>query len=195
MDRRQNLVAGWHENPDLGVCHVSPGAARKAALVEVGLVRVEFDHNLPVREIAVLENGLHGHWWNFNSNGVAAFYSQVFGTRRFSMGPLPKNKGEASGGSMKENKYIAESGWPQVHGQISTVSFQIQSGPIKEFGENGCQIDDVILWAKEKIEGFNKAFPCRENSIIITKLDEALLWSLKRKMDREARAVEGRNVA
>jgi hypothetical protein len=95
--------------------------------------------------------------------------------------------------SVKENKFIEERGWPQVHGQISTVSFQIQSGPIKEFGENGCQIDDVIAWAKEKIEGFNKAFPCRENSVIITKLDEALLWSMKRKLDREARQVEGTN--
>ena len=96
---------------------------------------------------------------------------------------------------MKENKFIEEKGWPQVHGQISTVHFQIQSGPIKQFGENGCQIDDVILWAKEKIEEFNKAFPCRENSLVITKLEEALLWSMKRKLDREARWVEGTNAA
>lgn len=89
--------------------------------------------------------------------------------------------------------FIQETGWPQVHGETSTVNFQIQSGPIKEFGINGCQIDDVIAWAKEKIEGFNAAFPCRENSMIITKLDEALLWSAKRKMDREKRNVEGTN--
>ncbi len=96
---------------------------------------------------------------------------------------------------MKENKFIEQRGWPQVHGEISTVSFQIQSGPIKEFGENGCQIDDVIEWAKERIEEFNKAFPCRENSLVITKLEEALLWSMKRKMDREKRQVEGMNKA
>jgi hypothetical protein len=53
----------------------------------------------------------------------------------------------------------------------------------------------VIAWAKEKIEGFNAAFPCRENAMIITKLDEALLWSAKRKMDREKRNVEGKNQA
>ncbi len=89
------------------------------------------------------------------------------------------------------NKFIKESGWPQVHGETSSVEFTIQSGPIKEFGVNGCQIDDVIEWVKEKIEGFNAAFPCRENSMIVTKLDEALLWSAKRKMDREKRSVEG----
>jgi len=88
---------------------------------------------------------------------------------------------------------IEEKGWPQVHGQESSVKFTVQSGPIKEFGINGCQIDDVISWAKSKIEEFQKAFPCRENAIVVTKLDEALLWLMKRKMDREARSVEGTN--
>lgn len=91
------------------------------------------------------------------------------------------------------SEYIQETGWPQVHGQTSTVTFTIQSGPIKEFGVNGCQIDDVIAWAKEKIEGFQQAFPCRENAIVLTKLDEALLWLMKRKMDREKRGAEGQN--
>jgi hypothetical protein len=97
----------------------------------------------------------------------------------------------ASTPTSSSSPYITETGWPQTHGQTSTVTFTIQSGPIKEFGVNGCQIDDVIRWAKEKIEGFNAAFPCRENALIVTKLDEALLWSLKRKLDREARNVEG----
>jgi len=94
-----------------------------------------------------------------------------------------------------ENNFITEKGWPQVHGEKSSVEFVIQSGPIKEFGVNGCQIDDVIAWAKEKIEGFNQAYPCRENSLVITKLDEALLWLQKRKQDREKRNVEGKNAA
>lgn len=94
-----------------------------------------------------------------------------------------------------QNQFIREEGWPQVHGQTSTVEFTIQSGPIKEFGVNGCQIDDVIRWAKEKIEEFSKAFPCRENSLAVTKLDEALLWLYERKRAREARGVEGTNKA
>lgn len=91
------------------------------------------------------------------------------------------------------DSFIEEKGWPQVHGQESTVTFTIQSGPIKEFGVNGCQIDDVVRWAKEKIEGFNTAFPCRENSLAITKLDEALMWLAERKANRERRGVEGTN--
>ena len=89
--------------------------------------------------------------------------------------------------------FISEEGWPQVHGEKSLVTFRIQSGPVKEFGINGCQIDDVIEWAKEKIEEFNAKFPCRENSLAVTKLDEALLWLQKRKADRERRGVEGQN--
>jgi hypothetical protein len=57
------------------------------------------------------------------------------------------------------------------------------------------QIDEVIRWAKDKIAGFNKAFPCRENALAITKLDEALLWLYERKRERESRQVEGRNLA
>ena len=96
---------------------------------------------------------------------------------------------------MDKTDHISEVGWPQVHGQPSTVTFHIQSGPIKEFGVNGCQIDDVISWARDKIAEFNQAFPCRENSVVITKLDEAVLWLLKRRMDREKRNVEGTNKA
>lgn len=90
--------------------------------------------------------------------------------------------------------FIEELGFPQTHGETSKVTFVIQSGPVKEFGVNGCQIDDVIKWAKSRIEEFNKSFPCRENSMVVTKLDEALLWLLKRKLDREFREVEGRNL-
>jgi hypothetical protein len=94
-----------------------------------------------------------------------------------------------------DTKYVEEVGWPQVHGQESSVKFTIQSGPIKEFGVNGTQIDDVIEWAKEKIEGFQKAFPCRENAIVITHLDDALNWLHKRTHDRQKRSVEGTSKA
>jgi hypothetical protein len=72
-----------------------------------------------------------------------------------------------------------------------SVTFVGQGGPIKEVGVNGCQIDEIIEFAKDVITVFNDRFPCRENSMIITKLDEALLWSMKRKLDREKRGVEG----
>ena len=53
----------------------------------------------------------------------------------------------------------------------------------------------MIHTARDIIHGLNKTFPCRENSIVITKLEEALLWLGKRKADREKRGVEGKNEA
>lgn len=76
----------------------------------------------------------------------------------------------------------------------NSLSFTLQNGPVKEHGVNGCQVDTVIETAKLILEGLNKNFPCRENALAITKLDEALLWLGKRKADREKRGVEGQNV-
>ena len=78
-----------------------------------------------------------------------------------------------------------------IRHDVNSLSFTIQNGPIKEVGVNGCQVDTIIEASKIIFEGLNKNFPCRENAMVITKLDEALMWSLKRKIDREARNVEG----
>jgi len=77
--------------------------------------------------------------------------------------------------------------------RTNTISFKIQNGPVKEVGVNGCQVDTIIETAKIMIEGLNKKFPCRDNSMVITKLDESLMWLNKRKLDREKRGVEGFN--
>jgi hypothetical protein len=67
----------------------------------------------------------------------------------------------------------------------NVIAFNMQDGPIKESGVNGCQVDTLIEAAKLLLERFNKQIPCRETSMMITKLDEALMWSLKRKTDRQ----------
>lgn len=78
-----------------------------------------------------------------------------------------------------------------VDGQ--TVSFRIQSGPVKESGRNGCDSTDIIRYAIALYRSFNDAFPCRENSCTITKLEEALHWQEARTRDRINRKVEGTN--
>lgn len=75
------------------------------------------------------------------------------------------------------------------------LSFKLQHGPIKESGVNGCQLTDMIEVAKMMLEKLNKKFPCRENALTITKLDEALMWQKKRTEDRERRGVEGASQA
>ncbi len=78
-------------------------------------------------------------------------------------------------------------------GNLCRIGIDLQSAPVSEVGIDGMQIEDIILVIVEIIKSFNSKYPCRENSIVITKLEEAHLWCLKRKMDREKRAVEGKN--
>jgi hypothetical protein len=78
-----------------------------------------------------------------------------------------------------------------VRQDVGSISFTIQNGPIKEVGKNGCQVTALIDAALLIIKGLNERFPCRENALTITKLEEALMWQHKRTKDREAREVEG----
>ncbi len=79
----------------------------------------------------------------------------------------------------------------EIDGQ--KITFTIQSDAVKEVGVNGCQLDELIKAAKGMVAYLNAKFPCRENSLVITKLDEALHWLDHRTKDREARGVEGTN--
>lgn len=81
-----------------------------------------------------------------------------------------------------------------VRHDVNSLSFTIQNGPIKEVGKNGCQVEDVIAVAKVIVENLNKKFPCRENAMIITKLDEAIMWSKLRTENRKERQVEGLSI-
>lgn len=83
-------------------------------------------------------------------------------------------------------------------GSVSGVGLHIdwQDGPLGRDDErlepNGAFVETVIAAAKQRIEYYNETeFRCRENSMAITKLDEALLWLNKRTTDRETRGVEG----
>ena len=78
-----------------------------------------------------------------------------------------------------------------IDDNLNMVAFKIQKGAVKENGINGCQVDTMIHVAKTIIEELNAKFPCRENAMTITKLDEALMWLEKRRRNREERGVEG----
>ena len=80
-------------------------------------------------------------------------------------------------------------------GVAPMVKFTIQSDPIGEAGINGCQASDMLEYVKCLFQSLNEAFPCEENAITITKLEEALHWQEARTKDREKRGVEGSNKA
>lgn len=105
-------------------------------------------------------------------------------------------------------KYTEEKGYPagcdldfiaiqneeDIKGIAPVVSFTIQSDPIKEVGVNGVQALDMLIYVKCLFQSLNEAFPCRENALTITKIEEAIHWQEARTRDRERRQVEGMNL-
>lgn len=76
------------------------------------------------------------------------------------------------------------------------LSVRWQDGPLGRGAErtepNGAFVETVIAVAIDRLEYYNAGrFRCRENSLAITKLEEALHWLNHRTADREAREVEG----
>lgn len=84
-----------------------------------------------------------------------------------------------------ESEYIKIAG--------ANITFQIQNGPIGEKAVNGMQVTDMLMFVKELYTSLNHAFPCRENSLTITKIEEAIHWQNARTADRQGRGVEGYN--
>lgn len=83
-------------------------------------------------------------------------------------------------------------------GHVQGVGLRIdwQDGPLGR-GEdrqepNGAFVETVIAAALQRIEYYNETqFRCRENSLAITKLEEALHWLNARTNRREQQNVEG----
>ena len=70
---------------------------------------------------------------------------------------------------------------------------KFQKGPVQEHGVNGCFNEDLIAIVIDRMRGFQYGdFPCRENAIALTKLEEALHWLDHRTKDRQNRGVEGK---
>ena len=75
----------------------------------------------------------------------------------------------------------------------------IHKEPIKEGStelktiSDGTTNEEVLEALINRMNFLNGKFPCRENSIVITHLETALLWLEKRTNDRIKRNVEGKN--
>ena len=83
------------------------------------------------------------------------------------------------------HKYIL----PNMKSGIQSLQFY------KMDGEDGTTNEDVLTILIHRINLLNKEFPCRENSLAITKLEEALMWLNHRTADRINRKVEGKKLA
>jgi|SRR5690606_15627204 len=71
----------------------------------------------------------------------------------------------------------------------STINWQ--NGIVEDGVQNGAFVEDVIQAAVERLQYFqNSKFNCRENSVAITKLEEALMWLDYRTKKRVSQGVE-----
>lgn len=61
--------------------------------------------------------------------------------------------------------------------------------------EDGTTTEEVLQVLIDRVTKLNSQWPCRENSLAITNLEQALMWLEKRTRDRVARGVEGHNKA
>lgn len=59
---------------------------------------------------------------------------------------------------------------------------------------DGTTNEEVIEVLINRMNYLQSKFPCRENAIVITKLEEALMWLEKRTSDRIKRNVEGKHI-
>lgn len=90
------------------------------------------------------------------------------------------------------HKYTIESEHDELMCLHSYINFQ--NGVEPENGVNGCTMEDLIAVCIHRLECFQMGnYPCRENAIAKTKLEEALMWLNKRTFDRKYRGVEGQN--
>lgn len=85
-------------------------------------------------------------------------------------------------------------------GSVRGTGFSIdwQNGPLGRVGTgdraepNGAFVEDVIAAALQRIQHYQAGkFSCRENSIAITKIEEALMWLDARTKRRVEQGTEG----
>lgn len=90
-------------------------------------------------------------------------------------------------------EYTLKNFKPEINFQEQTVVFyeKLENGEIQE----GTTLEEMIRVSIERLTHLNGKFPCRENSLAITKLEEALHWLNHRTADRQNRGVEGQHKA
>lgn len=72
---------------------------------------------------------------------------------------------------------------PKEEGSVELIT--ISDGTTNE------EILEVLI---DRMNFLQSKFPCRENAIVITKLEESLMWLNKRTQDRMKRNVEGKQL-
>jgi hypothetical protein len=86
-----------------------------------------------------------------------------------------------------------EGGAPQVIQFIEKIPGSLPSSSLVTVND-GTTNEEVLAMMIDRMKHLQEKFPCRENAIVITKLEESLMWLNKRTADRKARGVEGKHI-
>lgn len=87
-----------------------------------------------------------------------------------------------------------EGGPAQTLQFIEKVPSKEPSAPLVTVND-GATNEEVLKVLIDRLQYLNGKFPCRENALVITKLEESLMWLNKRTAERQARGVEGKAAA
>jgi len=96
------------------------------------------------------------------------------------------------------HRYVLANFEKSEHGQTVQFIQKVPAGPgSTELTtiNDGTTNEEVLAMLIDRMNYLQGKFPCRENAIVITKLEECLMWLNKRTSDRKARSVEGKQLA
>ena len=72
---------------------------------------------------------------------------------------------------------------------------RFQCGPVQDVGgRNGVFVEEVLEVVLRRLRDLNTKFPCRENSIAITNIEQGLMWLNERTRLRTEQGVEGKDI-
>ena len=93
----------------------------------------------------------------------------------------------------KGHRYKLESFNSKEHVQvIQFIQKELKEDGSFELITDGTTNEEILRMLIDRMKSLQEKFPCRENAIVITKLEESLMWLNKRTADRTVRGVEGK---
>lgn len=110
------------------------------------------------------------------------YYAEDFPEARFSAG--------YSNDEIKRELCYLEDGEPYI-----SIKWQEGGGRGENGEKNGAYVEEILLMAYEHLYLMNEKYPCRENSLALTKIQEAVMWLDARTADRDFRGVLGEEKA
>lgn len=97
--------------------------------------------------------------------------------------------------SIRESKYVSTACNGFIRLEDESVTFKLQAGNVKDYGVNGVQCEELLLFTKAYLNKLNTSFSSVYNEEAVKAITVALAQLKARTLDRESRGVEGKEEA